>query len=137
MRCVFAQKVFSSRNLKKFLHDNGYPESIIDRGICNKLARFRSLPKFGPNKCPVLLLNLKTKLNLLLSIVSEQLNHESFSQPEKSFHLSSKMLCLPFNKVWSYTNMCAAVIAGTWATHLYIWRKESSNMILSKESNNQ
>ena len=35
------------------------------------------------------------------------------------------MLCLPFNKVWSYTNTCAAVIPGTWVAHLYVWRKES------------
>ena len=95
---------------------------IGTKPISNKLARFQSLPKFGPNKCPVYLklpwignifLKLKNKINLLLSIVSEQLNHESFSQPEKSFYPSTKMLCLPFNKVWSYTNMCAAVIANT------------------------
>ena len=49
------------------------------------------------------------------------------------------MLCLPFNKVWLYMNTCTAVIAGTWAAHLYIWRKESINMflILSEENNNQ
>ena len=40
-------------NIRVILRDNGYPESIIDRGISNKLARFQSLPKFGPNKCPV------------------------------------------------------------------------------------
>ena len=34
--------------------------------------------------------------------------------------------------------MRAAVIAGTWAAHLYVWMKESINMflILSEESNN-
>ena len=42
-------------NIRVILRDNGYPESIIDRGISNKLARFQSLPKFGPNKCPVYL----------------------------------------------------------------------------------
>ena len=89
-----------------------------------------------------LFLNLfvfKTKLNLQLSIVSEQLNHESFSQPKKAFHLSIEMLCLSFNKVWSYTNTWAAVIASMWATHLYVWWKESINQfrILSKESNSQ
>ena len=49
------------------------------------------------------------------------------------------MLCLPFNKVWLYTNTCAAVIAGTWVSHLYFWRKESINMFLisSEENNNQ
>ena len=35
------------------LSESGYLESIIDRGISNKLARFQSLPKFVPNKCPV------------------------------------------------------------------------------------
>ena len=42
-------------NIIVILRDNGYLESIIDRGISNKLARFQSLPKFGPNKCPVYL----------------------------------------------------------------------------------
>ena len=42
-------------NIRVILRDNGYPESIIDKGISNKLARFQSLPKFGPNKCPVYL----------------------------------------------------------------------------------
>ena len=42
-------------NIRVILRDNGYPESIIDRGISNKLARLQSLPKFGPNKCPVYL----------------------------------------------------------------------------------
>ena len=112
---------------------NGYHESIIEKGISKKLARFQSPPKFGPNKCPVYLKlpwignislsNLKTKLNLLLSHVLEQLNQESFSQPKKSFHPSIKMLCLPFNKVWSYMNMCAAVIASTWVAHLYVGGK--------------
>ena len=93
------------------------------------------------SNCPeqaIFLLNLKTKLNFLLSIVLEQLNHESFSKREKSFHSSIKM-CLPFNKVWLYANTCAAVIAGTWAAHLCVWRKVSINMflILSEESNNQ
>ena len=58
MRCVFAQKVCSSRNsinIRIILRQNSYPESIIDKGISNKLARFQSLPKFGPNKCPVYL----------------------------------------------------------------------------------
>ena len=40
-------------NVRVILRDNGYPESIIDRGISNKLARFQSLPKFCPNKCSV------------------------------------------------------------------------------------
>ena len=49
------------------------------------------------------------------------------------------MLCLPFNKVWSYTNTRAAVIAGTRDAHLYVQKKELTNMflILSQESNNQ
>ena len=36
-------------------------------------------------------------------------------------------------------NTCAAVIAGTWVAHLYVWRKESINMflILSEENNQQ
>ena len=42
-------------NIKVILRDNGYPESIIDRGISNKLDRFESFPKFGPKKCPVYL----------------------------------------------------------------------------------
>ena len=42
-------------NIRVILRDNGYPESIIDRGISNKLARFQSLPKFGTNKCLVYL----------------------------------------------------------------------------------
>ena len=42
-------------NIRVILRDNGYPESIIDRAISNKLARLQSLPKFGPNKCPVYL----------------------------------------------------------------------------------
>ena len=34
---------------------------------------------------------------------------------------------------------CAAVIAGTWVAHLYVWRKRSINMflILSEENSNQ
>ena len=34
--------------------------------------------------------------------------------------------------------MCAAVIAGTWAAHLYVWKKELTNMflILSEENTN-
>ena len=43
------------KNIRVILRDNGYPESIIERGISNKLARFQSLLKFGPNKCPVYL----------------------------------------------------------------------------------
>ena len=39
-------------NIRVILRDSGYFESIIDRGISNKLARFQSLPKFGLNKCP-------------------------------------------------------------------------------------
>ena len=42
-------------NIRVILRANGYHESIIDRGISNKLARFQPLPKFGPNKCPVYL----------------------------------------------------------------------------------
>ena len=42
-------------DIRVILRDNGYPESIIDRGISNKLARFQSLPKFDPNKGPVYL----------------------------------------------------------------------------------
>ena len=42
-------------NIRVILLDNGYPESIIDRGISYKLARFQFLPKFGSNKCPVYL----------------------------------------------------------------------------------
>ena len=40
-------------NIRVILRGNDYPESIIDRGISNKLARFQSPPKFGPKKCPV------------------------------------------------------------------------------------
>ena len=40
-------------NISVILGDNDYPKSIIDKGISNKLARFQSLPKFSPNKCPV------------------------------------------------------------------------------------
>ena len=40
-------------NIRVILRDNGYPESIIVRVISNKLDRFQSLLKFGPNKCPV------------------------------------------------------------------------------------
>ena len=42
-------------NIRVILRDNDYPKSIIDRRISNKLARFQSLSKFGPNKCPVYL----------------------------------------------------------------------------------
>ena len=42
-------------NIRVILHNNGYPESIIDRGISNKLARFQSPLQFSPNKCPVYL----------------------------------------------------------------------------------
>ena len=85
-------------NIRVILQDNGYPESIIDRRISNKLAWFQPFPKFGPNKCPVYLkfpwicnisLNLETKPNLLLSIVKEQLNLEFFFQSRKSFDLST------------------------------------------------
>ena len=34
-------------NIRVILRDNGYPESIIDRGVSDKLARFQSLPKIG------------------------------------------------------------------------------------------
>ena len=37
------------------LRDCGYPESIIDGEVSNKLARLQSLPKFGPDKCLVYL----------------------------------------------------------------------------------
>ena len=40
-------------NIRVILRDNGYPESIIDREISNKLTRFESLRKFGHDKCPV------------------------------------------------------------------------------------
>ena len=43
-------------NIKVILRDNSYPESTIDKGISNKLAKlawFQSSPKFGPNECPV------------------------------------------------------------------------------------
>ena len=93
-------------NISVILRNNGYPDSIIDKGISNKSARFQSLSKFGPNKYPVYFKlpwigkispKFENKRNLLLSIVLKQLNHESFSQPEKSFHPSIKMLCLAFN----------------------------------------
>ena len=114
-------------NISVILRNNGYPKFIIDKGISNKSARFQSLPKFGPNKYSAYLNmpwtgkispKFENKINLLLSIVLKQLNHEFFSQPEKSFYPSIKMLFLPFNKVWS----CTAVIAGTWVAHLYVWR---------------
>ena len=80
---------------KVTLRDNGYFESIIDSEIFKKLARLQSLSKFGLSKYPKYLklpwigntfLNLKTKLNSLLSIISAQLDYESFSQTGKSFH---------------------------------------------------
>ena len=43
------------KNKRVILSDNGYPESIIGRGISNKLTRFQSPPKFGPYKCAVYL----------------------------------------------------------------------------------
>ena len=45
-------------NIRVILRDNGYSESIIDRGIPKKLARFQFLSKFGPNKCPVCYIQL-------------------------------------------------------------------------------
>ena len=43
------------KNIRAILCDNGYPESIIDRSIFNKLAQFQSLSKFDPDECPVYL----------------------------------------------------------------------------------
>ena len=120
-------------NIRVILCDNGYSESIIDRGISNKLARFQSLSKFGPNKCPVKLPWIGNISHKFENKIKPSVKHcvravepRVLFSTRKIFHPSTKMLCLPFNKVWSYTNMCAAVIAGTWAAHLYIWRKESS-----------
>ena len=46
MRCLFAQKSQLQQeldNIKVSLHDIGYPESITDGVISNKLARFQNL----------------------------------------------------------------------------------------------
>ena len=55
--CICSKSMLQQKlvNIRIILRDNGYPESIIDKGIFNKLARFQSLPKFGPTKCPVYL----------------------------------------------------------------------------------
>ena len=37
------------------------------------------------------------------------------------------MLCLSFNKLESYINTCAAVIAGTWVAHLYLYLDKRIN----------
>ena len=59
--------------------------------------------------------------------------------PHTSNHRGTRICILPNRTKWLYKNTCAAVIAGTWVAHLYIWRKESINMflILSEENNNQ
>ena len=148
--CICSKSLLQQEleNIRVILRDNGYPESIIDRGISNKLARFQSLPKFGPNKCPAYLnlpwignisLKFENKIKSSVKHCFRAVEPLVLFSTEKSFHPSTKMLCLPFNKVWSYTSMCATVIASTWAAHFYVWRKESINMllILSEESNNQ
>ena len=82
-------------NIRVILRDNDYPESIIDREFStNWLGSnlFQNLALTNVlyiSNCPgqaIFLLNFETKLDLLLSVVSEQLNHYSFSQAEKSFH---------------------------------------------------
>ena len=41
--------------IKKILLDNGYPKNIINIQITKKIARFSTLKRFGPEKCPVYL----------------------------------------------------------------------------------
>ena len=41
--------------IKKILLDNGYPKNIINTHITKKIARFSTLKRFGPEKCPVYL----------------------------------------------------------------------------------
>ena len=55
--CICSKSMLQQEfdNVRVILGNNGYPESNTDRGISNKLARFQSPPKFGPNKCPVYL----------------------------------------------------------------------------------
>ena len=40
--------------IKKLL-DNGYPKNVINAQIAKKIARFSTLKRFGPEKCPVYL----------------------------------------------------------------------------------
>ena len=130
--CICSKSMIQQEleNITVILRDNGYPEFIIDREIFNKLARFHSLPKFGPNKCPVYLklpwignISLKFKNKIKSSVkhcfrAIEPRVLLSIRKILPPIHPSIKMLCLPFNKVWSYTNTCAAVIAGTWS-HIF------------------
>ena len=138
-------------NIRVILRDNGYPESIIDRRISNKLARFQSLPKFGPNKCPVHL-KLPWIGNISLTFenkIKSSVKHcfravEAFSQPEKSFHPSTKMLSVPSIQqsmvVYEYVCCCDCRYVGCTSLHLeerinqhvpnFIQRKQQPTKIL-------
>ena len=55
MICTKSKLNEEIKHIKNILLDNGYPESIIDSNISNKIAQFSMPKRFGPEKCPVYL----------------------------------------------------------------------------------
>ena len=123
-------------NIRVILRDNGYLESIIDRGISNKLAGFQSPPKFGLNKCPVYLkltwignisLKFENKIKSSVKHCFRAVERRALF-PTRKIHPSIHKDTVPFiqQSMIVYEYVCR-VIVGTWITHSYIWRKESIN----------
>ena len=112
-------------NIRVILRDNGYPESIMDRGIFNKLARLQSPLKFGLNKCPVYLklprignFSLKFENKIKSSV------KYCYRAVEPRFLFSTRKLLPSIHKdavpsIQQRMVVCECVrLSGTWAAHL-------------------
>ena len=80
--------------IKKILLDNGYPRNVINTQIAKKIARFYTLKRFGPEKCPVYL--------RVLGLVSPPQTWKKKSKPPW------KAAMVPLAPAWSYVNAHAA-----------------------------
>ena len=68
------------------LLDNAYPEDIVLKHICKKIAQFSTAKPFGPEKCPVY---LRTSW---MGSASQQLEHHVKSAVQNCYGAVSPLL---------------------------------------------
>ena len=109
-------------SIRSILNSNGYPDRVNDLGIEKKLRQVKLLPKEGPQKCLIYLklpwignvsLKFEERCMSAISLCCGGVKPCAIFSTKKALPGIWKMLCLPFNKAWSYTNRCAAVTVGT------------------------
>jgi len=110
--------------IRSILRDNGYPENIINTSISKKITQFQEQPKEGPQKCPgYLRLSWIGNVSLIFEKQTKSAKKECYSAVQRRIIFSTKKILPAIYKdlvpttqqKWLYINMCAAVIAGTWA----------------------